>query len=159
MRSRARRRGADERGWFARRLDAARDQDVVREGVRTDDRPGLARGPHLHRLLGTRDRVLQTCHDTARLDTRRVVVNRQDERVLERLLDGTLLLTLRRRVVTRRLWLEFENLVDGLDDLVLNVVDDVAADAGCPLGGLDENIHRFLGMAARRLAADAWSDF
>src|SRR4029077_17913675 len=81
-------------------LDTNRDQDVMRENVHTDDDPGFARSPHFDRLLGAGDRAPQTCHDTPRFETCRVVVDRQDECVLQCLLDSSLLLTLGRGVVT-----------------------------------------------------------
>src|SRR5207253_10149166 len=68
------------------------------------------------------------------------------------------LLALRRRVVAGRLRLELEDLEERLDDLVLDVVDDVAADAGRSLRGVDEHVHRALGVAAGALAANAGDD-
>ena len=73
---------------------------------------------------------------------------------VERLLDRRLLAALRHRVVAGRLRLVGEHLVPRLDDLVLDVVDHVAADAGGALGGLDEDVHRALRMPARGLADD-----
>ena len=85
-------------------------------------------------------------------------MHRQDERVLQRLLHRRFLLALRRRVVAGRLRLELEDLEERLDDLVLDVVDDVAADAGRALRRVDEHVHRALGVAPRGFAAHAPDD-
>src|SRR5712692_2489805 len=108
--------------------------------------------------LGPGHRFGQAGDDTAALQPRGRVVHGQDERVLERFLNRRLLLALGVPVVAGRLRLVVEDLVPRLDDLVLDVVEDVAADAGRALGRLDKDVHRALGVAARHLADDAGRD-
>ena len=51
------------------------------------------------------------------------------------------------------------DLVERLDELIVDVVEHVAADGRDAVGGVDVNVHRALGMRARRLAIDAGDQF
>ena len=50
-------------------------------------------------------------------------------------------------------------LAERLHDLVVDVVDDVAANRRHALGGVNVDVHRPFGMRARRLAEDAGHQF
>ncbi len=58
-------------------------------------------------------------------------------------------------MIAGRLRLAVVDLVEGFDDLVVDVVDHVAADRRDPLGGVDVDVHRALGVGVGRLAIDA----
>ena len=69
--------------------------------------------------------------------------------VVEQLLDRALLGPLGEAVVAGRLRLGVMGLAEGLDDLVVDIVDHVAADRRDALGGMDVDVHRALGMGVR----------
>ena len=79
-----------------------------------------------------------------------------DERAaVERPHHCALLLPLAHAVVAGHLRIELAHLVERRDDLVLHVVDDVATDADDPIGRLDEDVHRALGVTTGVLDDDA----
>src|SRR5438105_15907342 len=108
-------------------------------------------------MLRTGDGMLESRdHAAARHAGREVVDRDHDVAGVERLLDRRLLLALRRAVVAGRGRLVVEDLPGRVDDLVVDVVDDVAADAGrLAPGKLDRDVHRALRVTAGRLADDA----
>jgi hypothetical protein len=79
----------------------------------------------LDRDLRARDGVAdESRHHATVLDAGGVVVDRQHERAaVQRLLDRGTLVSFRRPLVARRLRLAIVHLPDGIDDLVLDVVE------------------------------------
>jgi hypothetical protein len=61
-------------------------------------------------------------------------------------------------VVAGNARLHVVQLMERLDDLVVGIIDHVAADDGEPVRGVDVDVHRSLGMAAGRLHPDAGAD-
>src|SRR5215469_4012618 len=97
-----------------------------RQGL--DDRPGNA--------------VLQPADDVPGLDERRTVVDRQHEtRTGDDLFDCGFLLALRGAVVSGDARLHIADLAEGFDQLVVDVVEHVAADRCDPFVGLDDDVH------------------
>ena len=86
-------------------------------------------------------------------------MTRADEGVLpEHLLYRGSYLALGRSVVAGRSGLKGEHFLKRLDDLVLDIIDYVAADAGGPLGCIHQDVHRAGRMTTRMLTADAGYD-
>src|SRR6185295_4810457 len=103
--------------------------------------------------------VLQTADDLATLHLGGAVVHRQQELCLaQQLLDRRLLLALSGSVVAGDARFHPADLVVGLDDLVMEVVDYVAADSGNALGRVDVHVHGAFCVRARSLAIDAGAD-
>ena len=78
--------------------------------------------------------------------------------MLSSFLIARLLLALGGAVVAGDARLHPADLVERLDDLVVEVVDHVAADGGDALGGVDVHVHGAFGVGAGRLAVDAGAD-
>jgi hypothetical protein len=109
--------------------------------------------------LETGHGVREPRHDLSRLDAGWIIVPGQQEAPrVERLLDRSFLLPFREAVISCDLRLALEHDVVRLDEGVLDVVDDVAADARCPLDRLDEDVHRAVGVPAGNLADDPGQD-
>src|SRR3954454_1720434 len=131
---------------------------------RSRGRPLRVRGGQLARPVLDRDelarrRVVRPADHAPALDHRRPVVGGQDEpRRADGLADGRLLGPLGAAVVARHRRVLLHDLQVRVDELVDDVVDHVAADAGDALVGVDEHVHRALGVAAGGLDANARDD-
>src|SRR4051812_48595725 len=90
---------------------------------------------------------MQSPDDNAALDLGGAIVHRQQvPRIAEQLFDGGLLRAFGGAVVAGGARLPVMNLVEGRDDLVVEVVDDVAADGCYAVGGFDDDVHRAFGV-------------
>ena len=132
-------------------------EDLVRHG-----RPRSGREPGARRQ-GRDDRprhlVEQPADDPPALDLGRPVVDRQQVAgVGEQLLDRRLFLPLGRAVIAGDLRLHLLGDPERLDDLVVEVVDHVAADRRHAVGGVDVDVHRTLRVRPRRLAIQPRED-
>ncbi len=104
--------------------------------------------------------ILHPRHDDPAFDPGRTIVHRQNEAgVGEHFLDRALLGALGHAVVAGRLRLAVVVLPEGLHDLVVDVVDDVAANRRDAFGGVNVHVHRSFGMCVRGLAEDAGHEF
>ena len=105
------------------------------------------------------DAVERPADDLAALQHGRAVVGRQHEaRAVQRLADRRLLGPLAPAVVAGHRRVVGHHLQVAVDELVLDVVEHVAADVRHALVGVDQDVHRPLGVAARGLDADAGDD-
>jgi len=105
-------------------------------------------------------RVLQAADHLPGFDQRRPVVDRQNEaRRGDHLLDRRFLLALGRAVVAGDARLHVADFAERFDQLIVDVVEHVAADRRHPFRRLDDDVHRAFGVAARRLADQSGHQF
>jgi hypothetical protein len=100
-----------------------------------------------------------TDHRTA-FDLGRAVMDRQQiARAGEQLLDRGFLGALAGAVISGRARLGVVNLIVGRDDLVVEIIDHIAADGGDAVRGVNMDVHRALGMRVGGFTIDAWHQF